>query len=56
MAIGIIDGLELVEIDENAGAKLAGTRGLVYGLLDTVAQQFAVGQAGKAVMRGAFVL
>ena len=45
MAEGVIDGLEVVEIDEDQGRGLLGS--LLQGLLEPLLQQAAVGQAGE---------
>src|SRR5690606_34294737 len=56
VAIGIVDGLELVEIEEKAGTKLVITYRIMQRLLDAVEQKLAVGQAGQAVMQSTFML
>ena len=50
MAEGVIDGLEVVEIDEDQGQGLLGS--LLQGLLEPLLQQAAVGQAGEGVIEG----
>lgn len=50
VAEGVIDGLEVVEIDEDQGQGLLWS--LLQGLLEPLLQQAAVGQAGEGVIEG----
>ena len=50
VAEAVVDGLEVVEVDEQHGAEVAGAAAAVEGVLHPVAEQAAVGQPGERVV------
>ena len=52
MSMGIVDGLETVQIDVGHREQLAATQGQGQCLAHAVAQQHAVGQVGEGVVVG----
>ena len=50
MAEAVVDRLEVVEVDEEDGAEVAGPAAAVEGVLDPVAEQAAVGEAGERIV------
>ena len=52
MAVGVVDGFEAVEVEEDDGQSLVVALGLRQRLLQAVGQQDAVGQGGQVVVVG----
>ena len=52
MAIGIVDGLEAVEVQEQQSETRTDPLRLFHGLAEAVFQQQAVGQAGERIVQG----
>ncbi len=52
MTEGVVDALEAIQIEEHDGHALLVALGLGQGLIETVEQQAAVGQAGQGVVVG----
>ena len=55
VALGVVDGFEVVQVQQQQGAVLVVVVAGQQGLLDAVAQQAAVGQLGQRVVVGQLV-
>ncbi|MCY1398059.1 hypothetical protein D9M71_130850 [compost metagenome] len=52
VAEGIVDRLEAIQVNKHQGETATAFGNLVHGLVDTVGQQYPVGQSGQGVMQG----
>ncbi len=49
---GVVDRLETIQVDEHQGEAAALLLHPVHGLVDTISQQYPVGQSGEGVVQG----
>ena len=52
MTEGIVEGLEIVQVDEQQGVLVPASRAAGQGLLHTVEQQPTIGQPGQCIVEG----